>query len=57
MSQHTQPNEAEQDEVMAWAVNQVASGQTDFEDGTYEEGVLDTLRWMRGTIDSRPDQP
>jgi hypothetical protein len=43
-------------DVANWAADAVYDGTTEFEEGTYEQGVLDTLRWMTGNIDSRPDE-
>lgn len=43
-------------DVANWAADRVHDGTTEFEDGTYESGVLDTLRWMTGNSDARPDE-
>lgn len=43
-------------DVANWAAEHAAHGETDHEDGSYEEGVLDALRWLTGETDARPDE-
>jgi hypothetical protein len=47
--------ETELNEVMEWAEQHIDGSTTDNEEGTYEEGVFDTIRWMLGQIHGRPD--
>jgi len=49
--------EAEVEQVLAWAHAHASLGTTEHEEGSYEEGVADAIRWMRGDINARPDQP
>lgn len=44
------------EEVLSWAQTHSLSGTTDHEEGTYEEGIYDGIRWMLGEINGRPDQ-
>ena len=48
--------EKEIHEVLEWAQEHGDQMTTDHEDGTYEEGVSDGIRWVLGYIQSRPDQ-
>lgn len=48
--------ETELIEVLDWAEERAGLGITENEDGTYEEGVTDTIRWMLGQIHARPDE-
>lgn len=50
-------SDEEMDEVLSWAYKHVLQGTTDHENGSYEEGVADTIRWLLGAIKTRPDQP
>lgn len=43
--------------VLSWADQNCKDGSTEHEDGTYEEGVSDGIRWLLGAISSRPDKP
>lgn len=45
------------EEVLNWAGGHCRESTTEHEDGTYEEGVSDCLRWLLGEIGTRPDQP
>lgn len=47
----------ELEEVLSWAMQHGREGTTEHQDGTYEEGVADCLRWLLGAISTRPDQP
>ena len=47
--------ETELNEVLEWAERHIEGSTTDNEEGTYEEGVIDTIRWMLGQIHGRPD--
>lgn len=51
-------NRSDQDihDLLIWCEEHIEQGSTDFEDGTYEEGVKDAVRWLLGATDSRPDQ-
>ncbi|MFN3881908.1 MAG: hypothetical protein ACK4L8_10820 [Nitrincola lacisaponensis] len=48
--------EQELNEVLEWAQEHGEQMTTDHEEGTYEEGVSDALRWALGYIAGRPDQ-
>ncbi|MEX2475036.1 hypothetical protein [Marinobacter sp.] len=50
-------DDQEIEQVLRWAMTHGMEGTTEHEDGTYEEGVADCIRWMLGAIDSRPDKP
>lgn len=49
--------EDELEHVIAWAREHALSGMTEHEEGTYEEGVFDGIRWVLGMISVRPDSP
>lgn len=42
--------------LASWAEERVMHGKTDHDEGTYEEGVRDALRWLLGETDIRPDE-
>ncbi|MCH8500177.1 MAG: hypothetical protein LAT63_17025 [Marinobacter sp.] len=50
-------SETELEEVLAWAKQHALAGHTEHEEGTYEEGVFDGIRWALGMINVRPDSP
>lgn len=50
-------DDQEIEEVLRWAFRHGVEGTTEHEDGTYEEGVADCLRWVLGRVRSRPDKP
>lgn len=54
MALEIQVTEAELEEVLAWAKAQIDQGDTEYEDGTYEEGLFDGIRWMLGVTQTRP---
>lgn len=43
-------------EVLEWSKTAIDADATDFEEGTYEAGVHDAIRWMLGEIKSRPGE-
>lgn len=58
MAEHEiEVEDQEIEEVLRWASKHAMEATTEHEDGTYEEGVADCLRWVLGAISSRPDQP
>lgn len=55
--QQIEVEDQEIEEVLRWAQKHGLEGTTEHEEGTYEEGVADCLRWLLGAISTRPDQP
>ncbi|MBU2967081.1 hypothetical protein Q4508_12470 [Amphritea sp. 2_MG-2023] len=49
-------SDAEIFDLANWAEERVMHGETDHDDGTYEEGVRDAVRWLLGETDTRPDE-
>lgn len=58
MAEHQiEVDELELEKVLCWAQKHGLEGTTEHEEGTYEEGVADCIRWLLGAISTRPDQP
>jgi len=55
MDIHVRVAETDLAEVLEWAEQHCDQGTTDHEEGTYEAGVYDALRWALGFIQARPD--
>ncbi|WP_420598607.1 hypothetical protein [Neptuniibacter sp.] len=55
MSRQINRSEEEIHDVASWAEVNVIRDETEHEEGTYEQGVLDAIRWLLGVHDSRPD--
>lgn len=51
-------NRTDQDihDLLNWCEEHIEQGSTEHEEGTYEEGVKDAMRWLLGATDERPDQ-
>lgn len=47
--------EDEIERVESWAAEGVNDGSR-YPDMTYEQGVLDTIQWLRGDTDTAPDE-
>lgn len=56
MTRTIQVSETELEEVLQWAEQHAGEGITEHEDGTYEAGVFDGIRWVLGFTHSRPDE-
>lgn len=56
MNLQVRVTETEIHEVLTWAEEHADASVSEHEDGTYEEGVHDGIRWVLGLIHSRPDE-
>jgi len=56
MTLQVRVTETEIHEVLTWAEEHADAFVSEHEDGTYEEGVFDGIRWVLGMIHSRPDE-
>ncbi len=50
-------SDVEVDKVAAWAAEAIENGLTTFPSRTYEEGVFQTILWLTGDSNERPDVP
>ena len=56
MTPQIRVTETEINEVLEWAEANADANVSEYEDGSYEEGVHDGIRWVLGLIHSRPDE-
>tara|TARA_B100001105_G_C22344094_1_gene422647 strand:- start:263 stop:439 length:177 start_codon:yes stop_codon:yes gene_type:complete len=54
MAREIQVSDAELEAVVARALAQIDRGDTEYEDGTYEEGLVDGIRWLLGVTSKPP---
>ncbi len=51
----TTRSDIEVDQVAAWAVSSIEEDKTEVPWKTYEEGVFQTIMWLTGDSNDRPD--
>ena len=55
MSYDIEVSDEEIEEVRAWILESLDSGQSHHPEKTYEEGLDDMIEWLTGGSDQRPD--